>query len=165
MFYRGRNDETYDLAKIQRVRQPQHLVARMSLALPPPPPLPSPQQFMFVELTAMQNELKNVESKRPQRSCRDVRLDQPTALSGMYTIDPNLGSSRDAVKTYCDFDEAAQRTCVGNSTAVSQISFLHLLHTHVAETIQLPCASEGPFRWVWSLWVWSRWRRVRAACA
>lgn len=31
---------------------------------------------------------------------------------GMYFIDPNLGSSEDSLKTYCNFDSTLTYTCV-----------------------------------------------------
>ncbi len=105
------------------------------------------QQFMFVELTTMENELKKVHSDRPARSCVDIKLEEPYANSGTYTIDPNLGPSVDAIKTYCDFSLASSKTCVDNSTTDGQLNYLHLLHTHVAQTIQLPCTVDGPFRY------------------
>jgi len=121
VFYRGKNDETYNLEKLQK-------------------------QFLYVELTALESELKKIGSERPSRSCQDVKLEQPGASSGTFTLDPNLGSSLDALKTYCDFDHGAPRTCVKNSTSSSQLGYLHLLHTNVLQTIHLPCNAEGPFR-------------------
>ena len=67
------------------------------------------QQFLYVELTAMESELKKIGSEHPARSCKDIKLEQPKASSGTFTIDPNLGSSLDSVKTYCDFDNGAPR--------------------------------------------------------
>lgn len=121
VFYRGRNDEQHDFNKIQK-------------------------QFLYVELTAIQEELKKLSSERPARSCIDVMLENPHASSGMYDVDPNLGSSLDAIKSYCDFDADEPMTCVENSTQTTQLTYLHLLHTHIKQTIQLPCTAEGPFR-------------------
>ncbi len=33
-----------------------------------------------------------------------------------------------------------------NETAHSQLGYLHLLHSHVSQSIKLPCASKGPFK-------------------
>ena len=105
------------------------------------------QQFLYAELTAMEKDLKEVLSSKPLRSCLDVHLENPSSTSGTYTIDPNLGLPLDAVKSYCDFSGAAPVTCVQNSTSFSQINYLHMLHTSVRQSIQLPCSSEGPFRY------------------
>ena len=121
VFYRGKNDETFNIGKIQR-------------------------QFLYVELTAMESELKKIGSEHPARSCKDIKLEQPKASSGAFTIDPNLGSSLDSVKTYCNFDNGVPRTCVKNTTSTTQLGYLHLLHTHVSQIIHLPCSANGPFR-------------------
>ena len=94
----------------------------------------------------MEKELHEIASNKPARSCQDVRLEHPDATSGMYTIDPNLGSSLDSVKSYCDFERAPAKTCVHNETSFSQINYLHLLHMRVSQTIQLPCSANGPLR-------------------
>ena len=94
----------------------------------------------------MEKDLKNLLTSKPVRSCLDVHLEHPGATSGTYTIDPNLGHSADAVKSYCDFSGAAPMTCVQNSTHFSQINNLHMLHTRVSQSIKLPCSTQGPFR-------------------
>ena len=104
------------------------------------------QQFLYVELTALQEELDKLRTHRSSRTCRDVLMEQPTAASGNFNIDPNLGSPVDAVKTFCVFDGPLLKTCVDNSTSDSQLKHLHLLHTQVAQSIHLPCAMQGPFR-------------------
>ena len=109
---------------------------------------PSSQQFMFVELASMQDEIKTLSltNGKAARSCLDVQLEHPESTSGPYTIDPNLGSSADALKAYCDFGESVAKTCVDNTTASVQLSYLHLLHTKVYQSIQLPCSSKGPLK-------------------
>ena len=99
-----------------------------------------------MELTALQEEIEKLHAQRPARTCQDVLLEQPAASSGNYNIDPNLGSSQDAVKSFCDFDGLSPKTCVDNSTSDSQLKYLHLLHTQVAQSIHLPCSLQGPFR-------------------
>ena len=99
----------------------------------------------------MEKDLKELLSNKPVRSCVDIHLERPTSTSGTYMIDPNLGVSLDAVKGYCDFSGTAPKTCVQNSTDFSQISYLHMLHTRVSQSIQLPCSTEGPFRYVHAL--------------
>ena len=94
----------------------------------------------------MHDEVREVAESRPARSCQDIKLEQPYAHSGTYTIDPNLGSRGDAIKSYCDFDAANTQTCVTNGTSFAQINYLHLLHTHSLQNIQLPCSAQGPFR-------------------
>lgn len=66
--------------------------------------------------------------------------------NGRFEIDPNLGSPMDSVKTYCEFGGPAPKTCVDNSTADSQLMFLHLLHTRVVQSVHLPCSVDGPLR-------------------
>lgn len=104
------------------------------------------KQFLYVELTEMQKDLKVLSAARVARSCQDVKLEHPAATSGTYTIDPNLGSIDDSIKTYCNFEKKIASTCVHNTTSFSQVSYLHLLHTEVSQTIQLPCGAQGPFR-------------------
>lgn len=94
----------------------------------------------------MQKDIQKVTSSKLARSCVDVKLEDPTAASGHYTIDPNLGSTEDAVKGYCDFGKETPLTCVHNNTVFSQLNYLHLLHTKVSQSIQLPCTAQGPFR-------------------
>ena len=108
------------------------------------------QQFLYAELTAMEKDLKDVLSIKPIRSCVDVHLEHPGSTSGTYTIDPNLGLSLDAVKGYCDFSGSSPMTCVHNTTEFSQVNYLHLLHNHVSQSIQLPCFSQGPFRYTYT---------------
>lgn len=94
----------------------------------------------------MEEDLKKMSSEHPVRTCNDIKLEKPLASSGFFTVDPNLGSSKDSIKTYCDFDTIeVPRTCVENATSDSQLGYLHLLHTRVSQTIHLPCAAEGPF--------------------
>ena len=104
------------------------------------------QQFLYVELTALQQEIENLRTYRPARTCLDVHLEDPAATSGNYDIDPNLGSPKDALKSFCDFNGISPKTCVDNSTSDSQLMYLHLLHTQVAQIIHLPCSVQGPLR-------------------
>ena len=94
----------------------------------------------------MQKELHTVSNVKIARSCVDIKLEDPAAASGTYTIDPNLGSTEDSIKTYCNFDKDVAETCVYNTTSFSQVNYLHLLHTKISQSIQLPCAAQGPFR-------------------
>lgn len=95
----------------------------------------------------MQKDLNVVSDAKIARSCQDVKLEHPAATSGTYTIDPNLGSSEDSVKGYCNFEKKRPLTCVHNTTTFSQVNYLHLLHTEVSQSIQLPCSAQGPFRY------------------
>ena len=101
---------------------------------------------MFVEMVSIQEEMKKLNRNNVARTCLDVKMESPDTSSGAYEIDPNLGSSLDAMKSYCDFTDAVPKTCVDNTTSVSQVSYLNMLHTHVSQTIHLPCGIEGPFR-------------------
>ena len=94
----------------------------------------------------MQKEINNLRTHRLSRTCQDILLENSTATNGNYNIDPNLGSSNDAIKSSCVFDGSLPKTCVDNSTSDSQLKYLHLLHTQVTQTIHLPCTSQGPFR-------------------
>ena len=68
---------------------------------------------MFVELTSIEAELKKMDYKETlPRSCHDLRVQSPQSSSGHYTIDPNLGSKRDAVKCYCEFESNRVKTCI-----------------------------------------------------
>ena len=39
--------------------------------------------------------------------------------NGQYTIDPNMGSAKDAFKCYCDFESPDVKTCVKVSRIVT----------------------------------------------
>ena len=65
-----------------------------------------------MELTALEEEISRLRSEPPSRTCQDILLEHPVATSGNYNIDPNLGSSLDSIKSYCDFDGPAPKTCV-----------------------------------------------------
>ena len=99
-----------------------------------------------MELIALQEEISRLQSASPSRTCQDILLEHPAASSGNYEIDPNLGSPKDSIKSYCDFDGPAPKTCVDNSTAESQLMHLHLLHTQVVQSVHLPCSVQGPLR-------------------
>lgn len=96
----------------------------------------------------MQKDLKVFTAEKVARSCQDIKLEHPAATSGTYTIDPNLGSSKDAIKSYCNFEKKVPQTCVQNATVFSQLNYLHVLHTEVSQSIQLPCTAQGPFRYL-----------------
>ena len=134
---------------------------------------------MYVELSAIENELKKMDSKETlPRSCQDLRTQRPQSPSGHYTIDPNVGSKLDSIKCFCEFESRAAKTCIKvcvcvweggggggrlctrlvslfrhisyiqNTTATSQIGFLHMLHSRVSQSIELPCGAKGPLRYV-----------------
>jgi hypothetical protein len=105
------------------------------------------KQFMYVELKSIEDEMNKMDlNERLPRTCQDLQLQHPDYKSGQYTIDPNMGSQKDSVKSYCDFTPSKVKTCVQNDTSTSQLGNLHLLHTHVSQTIKLPCGVKGPFR-------------------
>lgn len=49
-------------------------------------------------------------------------MDRPDYSSGQYTIDPNMGSTKDALKSYCDFKSSIIKTCV--HVSISKIIIL-----------------------------------------
>ena len=123
---------------------------------------------MYVELSSIQEELKKMDYKEKlPRSCQDLRTQSPRSQSGHYTIDPNVGSNKDSIKCFCEFSSSVAKTCVKviggianslkfhlfhfflqNSTSTSQIGYLHMLHTRVSQSIDLPCGTKGPLRYV-----------------
>lgn len=48
--------------------------------------------------------------KSPARMCRDLRMCHPEYQSGTYWVDPNQGSSLDAIKVHCNMETG--ETCV-----------------------------------------------------
>ncbi|XP_023213965.1 collagen alpha-1(II) chain-like, partial [Centruroides sculpturatus] len=46
----------------------------------------------------------------PARTCRDLSEMQPELPNGIYWIDPNQGTSKDAIEVYCDMENKA--TCL-----------------------------------------------------
>lgn len=90
---------------------------------------------MYMELNTIEEQLSKIDEaelgseERPARSCYDLKLEMPHAESGnhpaitlanclfylptgMYFVDPNLGSPLDSVKTYCNFATSLTYTCV-----------------------------------------------------
>lgn len=66
-------------------------------------------------LKSLNNQIENLRSpdgsqKNPSRSCRDLKLCHPEWKSGEYWIDPNLGSTADAIKAFCNMETG--ETCV-----------------------------------------------------
>lgn len=109
------------------------------------------EKLMYMELSTIEKELNKIDEaelgseERPARSCYDLKLEMPHAESGMYFIDPNLGSPLDSIKTYCSFATSLTYTCVQNDTTTSQLGYLNLLHKTASQKISLPCDADGPF--------------------
>ncbi|MEJ1271139.1 collagen type V alpha 2 [Cricetulus griseus] len=53
--------------------------------------------------------------KHPARTCDDLKLCHSTKQSGEYWIDPNQGSSEDAIKVYCNMETG--ETCISANPA------------------------------------------------
>ena len=49
-------------------------------------------------------------------------MQHPEYSNGEYTIDPNMGSTKDSLKSFCEFKSSTIRTCV----RVSQIMDVHV---------------------------------------
>ncbi|PWA26936.1 hypothetical protein CCH79_00000656 [Gambusia affinis] len=49
---------------------------------------------------------------RPATTCLELWLCHPEFSSGMYYIDPNQGSSADALLAYCSFTSSSKQTCL-----------------------------------------------------
>ena len=68
---------------------------------------------MYVELKSIEEEMEKMDTREKlPRSCGDLKQDHPEYSSGHYTIDPNMGSIKDALKSYCEFGQYSIRTCV-----------------------------------------------------
>ena len=77
---------------------------------------------MYVELTAIEEELKKMDYKETlPRSCQDLRVQRPQSSSGHYTIDPNMGSKLDAFKCYCEFDSNTAKTCMHQGEVMEKL--------------------------------------------
>ncbi|XP_064860748.1 collagen alpha-2(V) chain-like [Oncorhynchus nerka] len=50
--------------------------------------------------------------EHPATTCLELRLCHPDYTSGMYYIDPNQGSTADALLAYCNFSGTAAHTCL-----------------------------------------------------
>ena len=126
-------------------------------------------------LNNMANELIQIEAppiglqrQRPFQSC----LDLPDSLAagrkrqgssdksfilvrqGKYWIDPNHGSSSDAIEVHCLVDNGKRKTCLPsihhsnddpyvqvNYAPISQLRFLRILHNRIEQNISIPCHS------------------------
>jgi len=72
-------------------------------------------------LKSLTQKIENMRSpagtqKSPARMCRDLRMCHPEYKSGFYWVDPNQGSSLDAIKVHCDMETGA--TCVHPSESI-----------------------------------------------
>lgn len=69
-------------------------------------------------LDSLQQELRLLldppdgSKERPATTCVELWICHPEYSSGMYYIDPNQGSSADALLAYCSFSPAAVQTCL-----------------------------------------------------
>lgn len=62
----------------------------------------------------------------PARHCREIMEATDSShgpVSGEYWIDPNLGSSRDAIKVECKFSGNVAKTCVHATPESKAVSF------------------------------------------
>jgi len=71
-------------------------------------------------LKSLNNQIENLRSpdgsqKNPARTCRDLKLCHPEWKSGDYWVDPNIGSTADAIKVFCNMETG--ETCVYPSIA------------------------------------------------
>jgi len=71
-------------------------------------------------LKSLNNQIENLRSpdgtqKNPARTCRDLKLCHPEWKSGDYWVDPNIGSTADAIKAFCNMETG--ETCVYPSIA------------------------------------------------
>lgn len=53
--------------------------------------------------------------KHPARTCEDLKQCHPLKKNGEYWVDPNQGSSEDAIKVYCNMDTG--ETCISANPA------------------------------------------------
>ncbi|KAI5106812.1 collagen alpha-2(V) chain precursor, partial [Silurus meridionalis] len=96
---------------------------------PPPPEFPEDEALpksnstdMFqadpgvqATLKALSSQIDSMRSpdgtkKHPARTCEDLKQCYPLKKSGEYWVDPNQGSSEDAIKVYCNMDTG--ETCI-----------------------------------------------------
>lgn len=45
----------------------------------------------------------------PAKSCKDIAMSYPDSKDGVYWVDPNAGSSEDAIRVYCKIK--SNQTC------------------------------------------------------
>ena len=126
-------------------------------------------------LNNMANELIQIESptiglqrRSPFQSCLDLpdSLAAGSALQcssqesltlvrqGKYWIDPNHGSSSDAIEVHCLVENGKRKTCLPSIdhsndepylqltyAPISQLRFLRILHNRIEQNITMPCHS------------------------
>ncbi|XP_072227829.1 collagen alpha-1(II) chain-like [Leuresthes tenuis] len=69
-------------------------------------------------LDSLQQELRLMldppdgSKEHPATTCLELWLSHPEYGSGMYYIDPNQGSSADALLAYCSFSSSSKQTCL-----------------------------------------------------
>lgn len=54
----------------------------------------------------------------PGTTCRDIAMADPTLKNGLYWIDPNGGSTSDAIRVFCKMRAEKTMTCLQSSTHV-----------------------------------------------
>uniref|UniRef100_A0A915J2Q9 Fibrillar collagen NC1 domain-containing protein n=1 Tax=Romanomermis culicivorax TaxID=13658 RepID=A0A915J2Q9_ROMCU len=94
------------------------------------------------------------ERANPARSCSDLKYSQKNLESGFFWIDPNAGTTHDAVNVFCNF--ATSETCVYadegknfvshidrnvtyNNVGPVQLNFLRLMHNEAAQNLTILC--------------------------
>lgn len=101
---------------------------------PPPPPefnkdeaLPNKNEAMLradtgvhATLKTLSGHLQNLRSPdgskmNPAKTCQDIKQCYPQKQSGEYWIDPNQGSTKDAIKVFCNMESG--ETCVAANPA------------------------------------------------
>lgn len=84
---------------------------------------PEEAQGTVAALLSVSAEMKKIEKPTgtrdaPGRTCRHIALADPTVSNGMYWIDPNGGSSHDAIRVFCKMNAEKTMTCLQAATHV-----------------------------------------------
>lgn len=72
-------------------------------------------------LKSINSQIEDIRSpdgsrKNPARTCRDLKLCHPDWKSGDYWVDPNLGSTIDAIKVFCNMETGESCVYPSNPT-------------------------------------------------
>ncbi|CAF4464477.1 unnamed protein product, partial [Rotaria sp. Silwood2] len=138
----------------EKFQWPLHRLRRSIIPIEENIQLNSVALHLIQILDNMANQLNKIESPmglrrdNPFQSCLDLH-DQ--SMIGKYWIDPNHGSTSDAIEVNCIIESGRRKTCLQpnddhekqiNYGPISQIRFLRILYNQIEQNLTYECNNE-----------------------